>query len=129
MSGAQPPAPELRTHDNDDNELPWVAEDSDEDDGLYDDNGKDGDTQDESGENDWSAEEKDIMVSYHESSTANSLTFIQAVPPSSRSASMASICSHATTTDDQDEDDDNAASNSSSNEDVYARMWHDIAYE
>jgi hypothetical protein len=43
-SGAQSPAPELRTRDNNDDELPWVAEDSDEDDGLYDDDGKGGDT-------------------------------------------------------------------------------------
>jgi hypothetical protein len=41
---AQPPAPELHTCDDNDDELPWVAEDSDEDDGLYDDNGKGGDT-------------------------------------------------------------------------------------
>jgi hypothetical protein len=128
-SGAQPPAPELRTRDNDDDEVPWVAEDSDEDNGLYDDDGEGGDTQDESGKDNWDAEEEGIMVSYHESSTANSLTFIQAVPPSSRSASMASIRSHATTADDRDEDGDNAASNSSSNEDAYARMQRDIAYE
>jgi hypothetical protein len=129
MSGAQPPAPELHTRDNDNDELPWVAEDSDEDNSLYDNDGEGGDMQDESGEDDWGAEEEDIMVSYHESSTANSLTFIQAVPPSSRSASMASICFHATTADDRDEDNDNAASNSSSNEDVYARMQRNIAYE
>jgi hypothetical protein len=128
-SGAQSPAPELRTRNDDDDELPWVAKDLDEDNGLYDNDGEGGDTQDESGKDDWGAEEEDIMVSYHESSTANSLTFIQAVPPSFRSASMASICSHATTADDRDEDNDNAASNSSSNEDVYAQMQHDIAYE
>jgi hypothetical protein len=128
-SGMQSPAPELRTCDDDDNELLWVAEDSDEDNGLYDDDGEGGDTQDESGKDDWGAEEEGIIVSYHESSTANSLTFIQAVPPSSRSASMASIRSHATTANDRDEDDDNAASNSSSNEDVYVQMQRDIAYE
>jgi hypothetical protein len=80
MSGVQPPALELRTCDDNDDELPWVAEDSDKDDCLYDDDGEGGDTQDESGKDDWGAEEENIMVSYHESSTANSLTFIQTVP-------------------------------------------------
>jgi hypothetical protein len=128
-TGAQPPAPKSCTCDNNNNELPWVTEDSDKDNSLYDDDGKGEDTQDESGENDWGAEEEGIMVSYHKSSTANSLISIQAVLPSFRSASMASIRSHATTANDQNEDNDNAASNSSSNEDVYVRMQRDIAYE
>jgi hypothetical protein len=53
--------------------------------------------QNESGEDNWGAEKEGIMMSYHESSKANSLTFIQAVPPSFRSANMVSICSHAIT--------------------------------
>jgi hypothetical protein len=97
---AQPSAPKSCTCDDDNNELPWVTEDSDKDNGLYDDDGEGEDTQDESGENDWGAEKEGIMVSYHKSSTANSLIFIQAVPPSFRSASMASIRSRATTADD-----------------------------
>jgi hypothetical protein len=126
---AQPPAPKSCTCNDDNNELPWVTEDSDKDNGLYDDDGESEDTQDESGENDWGAEKEGIMVSYHKSSTANSLIFIQAVPPSFRSASMVSIRSRATTADDRDKDNDNAASNSSSNEDVYVRMQRNIAYE
>jgi hypothetical protein len=54
----------LRTCNNNDNELPWVAEDSDKDNGLYNDNSEGGDTQDESSKNDWGAEEEGIMVSY-----------------------------------------------------------------
>jgi hypothetical protein len=76
MSSTQPPASELRTCNNNNNELSLVAEDLNKDNGLYNNDGKGGNTQDKSSKNNWGAEEEGIIVSYHELSTANSLTFI-----------------------------------------------------